>query len=306
MKTGSVHIHVVYADDRSAGGNLMVCLMAGSSNTPVETTYTNDTGKADFRNLSVGDYHVIVSGDGIQTTDSGVFEVDSRQVTQAQYVTVRQIEAAGPKPVNSNSFGTVSAAALNVPSKARKLLDKANEAIGRQEWSKAAELLNKAIAIYPQYPAAYNNLGVAYARMNDYPHEQEALEKAISLDEHFVPACENLAQLYLRQKNFSQAEVLLGKALSADPNNGKSLTLMADTQYMEHHYDAAIATAEKAHSLPNQHPSTVHYIAGMAYAQENRRDQALAEFQMFLKEEPTGARADHVRSDMTKLQNSVR
>jgi tetratricopeptide (TPR) repeat protein len=144
-----------------------------------------------------------------------------------------------------------------------------------------------------------------YARMNDPAHEQEALQKAVSLDEHFAPACENLAKLYLRQKNFSQAEALLEKALSVDPNNGQSLTLMADTQYMEHHYDAAIATAERAHSLSNEHPSVVHYIAGKAYEQENRKDQALAEFQMFLKEEPTGPRADHVRSDIAKMEGSA-
>jgi len=295
---------VVYADDRRAGNNLLVRLMQGPSSTPVQTTYTNDAGKADFWNIPVGGYHVVVSGDGIQTTDSAMFEIDARQVSQAQYVTVRPIEAAGPKP-RGPSFGTVSASDLNVPGKARKELDKANQAMARQDWSKAAELLNKAIGIYPQYVAAYNNLGVAYSRMNDAAHEQEALQKAVSLDEHFAPACENLAKLYLRQRDFSQAEALLGKALSVDPNNSQSLTLMADTQYMERHYDAAIATAKKAHALPSEHPSVVHYIAGKAYEQENRKDQALAEFQMFLKEEPSGQRADHVRSDIAKMQNSA-
>jgi tetratricopeptide (TPR) repeat protein len=304
ISVGSVHIHVVYADDRRAASNLLVRLMQGPSSTPVQTTYTNDAGKADFWNIPVGNYHVVVSGDGIQTTDSAMFEVDARQVSQAQYVTVRPIEAAGPKATGSRS-GTVSASDLNVPSKARKELDKANEAMARQEWSKAVDLLNKAIAIYPQYVGAYNNLGVVYSRMNDAAHEQEALQKAISLDEHFAPACENLAKLYLRQKDFSQAETLLGKALSVDPNNSQNLTLMADTQYMERHYDAAIATAQKAHGLSGEHPSVVHYIAGKAYEQEKRKDQALAEFQMFLKEEPSGPRADHVRGDIVKMQNTV-
>ncbi len=302
MSTGSVHIHVVYADDRRAGKNLLVRLMQGPSSTPVQTTYTNDAGKADFWNISVGDYHVVVSGEGIQTTDSAMFEIDARQVSQAQYVTVRQIDATGPKPASSSS-GSVSASDLNVPNKARKELDKANEAMARQDWSKAVELLNKAIAIYPQYVGAYNNLGVVYSRMNDTAHEREALEKAISMDAHFAPACENLAKLYLRQKDFSQAEALLAKALSVDPNNAQNLTLMADTQYMQQHYDAAIATAQRAHSLVKQHPSAIHYIAAKAYEQQNRKDQALAEFQVFLKEEPAGPRADHVRSDIAKMQN---
>jgi len=303
LQTGTVHIHVVYTDDRRAGKNLLVRLMQGSSSTTVQTTYTNDVGKADFGGIAIGDYHVVVSGEGIQTTDSESFEVDPRQGSQTHYVTVRAVKPDGPKSMGSES-GSVSASDLNVPHQARKELEKANEAMARQDWSKAAELLNKAIAIYPQYVGAYNNLGVVYGRMNDAAHQQEALQKAISLDEHFAPACENLAKLYLRQKDFSQAETLLGKALSVDPNNGQDLTLLADTQYMERHYDAAIATAQRAHSLPNEHPSVVHYIAGKAYEQENRKDQALAEFQMFLKEEPAGPRADHVRSDIAKMQST--
>jgi len=303
LKTGSLHVHVVYADNRRVGGNLLVVLMQGSSSTPVETTYTNDAGKADFWNVPQGDYHVVISGDGIQTTESELFEIDPRQVSQSQYITVRQTEAADAKTGGSKA-GSVSASDLNVPVKARKELDKANEAMARQDWKKAVELLNKAIALYPQYAGAYNNLGVVYSRLNDAVHEQQALEKAMSLDEHFAPACENLAKLYLRQKDFSHAETLLGKALSVDPNNGQDLTLLADTQYMERHYDAAIASARKAHELPNQHPSVVHYIAGKAYEQENRQAEALAEFQTFLQEEPKGPRADHVRNDIAKMHTA--
>ena len=149
---------------------------------------------------------------------------------------------------------------------------------------------------------AYNNLGVVYARMNDEVHEQQALEKALSLDEHLAPARQNLVKVYLRQKAYPQAETLLIKGLSGDPNNGQYLMLMADVQYVQGHYDAAIATAQKVHALPNDHPAVAHYIAAKAYEHESRSKEALAEFQMFLKEEPTGPRADHVRADMAKMQ----
>jgi tetratricopeptide (TPR) repeat protein len=303
LSTGSVHVHVVFADDRKAGANLQVRLMQGSSGTPVGTTYTNDMGKADFRNVTVGEYHVEVSGEGIESTESELFEVDARQVTQAEYVTVRHAATADAKAVASQS-ATVSASGLGAPEKARKQLDQANEAIAKREWKRAVELLNKAISIYPQFALAYNNLAVVYANLNDVAHEQQALEKAVALDEHFAPACQNLARLYLRQKEFSQAETLLGKALRADPNNGQNLTLMADVQYMLRNYDAAIATAQKVHALPDQHPATAHYIAAMAYQQQSRPQEAQAELQVFLQEEPTGPRADRVRADIAKLQGS--
>ena len=301
LSSGNVHVRVVYANERKAGANLLVRLMQGSSSTPVQTTFTNDQGQADFKNIPLGMYHVSISGGGIETTDSELFEVDARKATQSEYVTVRQIEGGEANGEGSKS-GTVSASDLGIPSKARKDFDKASDAIAKQEWSKAVELLNQAIAIYPQYAVAYNNLGVVYGRMNDVVHEKEALQKAVSLNEHFAAACQNLVKVYLREKAYPQAETLLTKGLSGDPNNGQFLMLMADVQYVEGHYDAAIATVQKVHALPNDHPATAHYIAAKAYEHENRSKEALAEFQMFLKEEPTGPRADHVRGDMAKMQ----
>jgi antitoxin component HigA of HigAB toxin-antitoxin module len=48
----------------------------------------------------------------------------------------------------------------------------------------------------------------------------------------------------------------------------------------------------------------VHYIAARSYQQENKQTEALAEFQTFLKEEPKGPRADHVRADVAKIQGT--
>ena len=164
--SGSLHVHIVFDNDRAAGSNLLVSLMSGSTSTPVATTYTNSNGQADFNSVRVGDYHLAVSGDGIESTESGTFEVDSRKVTQAQFVTVHRTDGAALNPEGPKS-STVSAAEMNVPPKAQRELDKANEAMTEQNWKKAMERLNKAIAIYPGYAAAYNNLGVFYSRMND-------------------------------------------------------------------------------------------------------------------------------------------
>lgn len=299
---GTVHVRVVFDNDSKAGANLLVRLMRGSSSSPVETTYTNDMGQADFRMVPVGEYNVEVSGEGIETTRSSPFEVDERKVTQSEYVVVKHAGEGGPKPLESKS-AAVSAADLNVPSKARKEFDKANQAMAIQDNKKALEHLHKALAIAPRYVTAYNNLGVLYARMNDVPHEQEALEKAISLDPHFGPALLNLGRLCVLQKNFPSAEELLSRAVGADPTNPESLMLLADSEFMDQHYDAAIGSAQKAHGVADKHPSFVHYIAARAYQRENRQPEALAEFQVFLQEEPKGPRADYVRRDVARMQN---
>jgi cytochrome c-type biogenesis protein CcmH/NrfG len=96
--------------------------------------------------------------------------------------------------------------------------------------------------------------------------------------------------------------MLLGKAVSVEPSNAENLMLLANAQYMDHHYEAAIASARQAHASSNTHPAFVHYIAARAYDMENRREEALAELQIFLSEEPTGPRADHVRAAIQSQQ----
>ena len=301
MGLGNVHVHVVTGNDRNAGPYLVVRLLGGESDLVVGTAYTNDVGEADFVGVPAGSYHVHISGDGVQATDSDTFEVESRRGTQTQYVTVRQVAQSGPAPISTHS-GMVSAADLNVPDKARKEVDKANEAMAMQNWKKSLEHLNKAIALAPNYVTAYNNLGVLYAKMNDLPHEEEALKKATSLDDHFSPAFLNYGKLCLQQKNFPQAEAMLQKAVSVEPGNAVSLLLLADAEYMNRHFDAAITSARLAHSSTREHPPFVHYIAARAYQQQNQQQAALAEFQAFLQEEPKGPRADHVRGDIAKIQ----
>lgn len=301
--TGNVHVHVVFDDDRKAGANILVRLMKGASSTPVETTYTNDAGQADFHWVPVGEYNVEVSGEGIDTMRSQPFDVDERKVTQSQYIIVRQ---SSQSKSQESVAPSVSAEDLNVPAKAQKEFHKASQALAEQDLKKALQHLQKAVAIAPRYVTAYNNLGVVYARMKDVPHELEALEKAVSLDEHFAPALLNLGRLCVLQKDFPKAETLLNRAVSVEPTNVESLMLLADSEFMDQHYDAAIGNADKAHSVASTHSAFVHYIAARAYQHENKPQEALSEFLVFLQEEPSGPRADYVRRDIGRMGTSAR
>jgi tetratricopeptide (TPR) repeat protein len=299
---GNVHVRIILDNGRSAGPYLQVRLLAGGTAT-VGVTYTSDLGEATFTGIPVGSYYLEVSGEGIQETSTDSFMVDERKGSQYQWITVHRTEGSGPKPVSAHA-SLVSATDMNVPNKARKEVDKANQEMAMQNWKKSLEHLNQAIALAPQWATAYNNLGVLYARMNDIPHEEEALQKAVSLDPKFAPALINYGKVCIRQKNFPQAEEMLQKAVSVEPNNPESLMLLADAAYMDRHFDAAITASRQAHASAQDHPSFVHYIAARAYQQENHPSEALAEFKVFLVEEPKGPRADHVRGDVAKIESA--
>ena len=73
---------------------------------------------------------------------------------------------------------------------------------------------------------------------------------------------------------------LLGKAVSVDPNNGQNLMLLADAQYMDHRYDAAIASA-RGPSFVQYTTRIVHYIAGRAYDKRTGGSRRWPNFRYF-------------------------
>ena len=304
FRTGNLQVRVTFTDGRPCDIRAHVQLMGSASTSPVAESYTNDSGMTSFNNIEIGNYHLIVSGQGIQETDSGLFEVDPRRTSQFLYVTVKSTRKTEQPTLNE--LGTVGAMDLQIPESAAKEFDKATALMAKHDWKKAIERLDKALAIYPQYAAAYNNLGVVYSRIGDRNREREALRKAISLNDHFAPAFVNLAKMAISDRDFPAAEALLDKAAGMDPSNSQNLVLLANVELLDRHYDQAITNCRKVHSLAQGSHSLVHYIAARAFEHENRTSDAVAEFQIFLSEEPSGERAEAVRKELAGLQTQPR
>jgi tetratricopeptide (TPR) repeat protein len=217
-------------------------------------------------------------------------------------VTVKRTGENDDGPINRPGPGTVAAADLNVPESAKREYEKSAVPFNKGDWKKAKEQMLKAIAIYPEYATAYNDLGVVYGRLGDRVHEREALQKAVSLNDHFAEAYVNLGKMAIADHNFPQAEGFLNKASGSDPSNPQTLMLLANVQLMNQHFDESVANCHKVHSLPHKLQTLVHYIAARALMHQNRSAEALTELQTFLTEEPSGPRADVVRVEIGQLQ----
>jgi Tfp pilus assembly protein PilF len=300
-RTGRLHVKLVFSDGHPCKLHAHVVLLSGTSSTPIGDTYTGDECSVDFANLATGNYHLLVSGEGIEETDSGRVEVDARDGAQSLFVTVKRTGETLAAAANRNP-STVAAVELNIPDDARKDFDKARTQMAQQNWSQAKDELVNAVAAYPQYASAYNNLGVVYARLGDRLRERESLQTAIRLDDHFAAALVNLATMAVVDHNLPEAEPLLNRAAAADPNNVQTLVLLAKVQFAQQHWEAAIATCHKVHFVHLGEEPFGHYIAAQALERENRPSDAASELHTFLEEEPTGPRADAVRKEMAAME----
>lgn len=270
---------------------------------PVARAMANEQCMADFIDLSGGTYRVSVSGQTIAETDVGTIEVSSSGSGEFE-VTLRS--ANGNKGKNDGSESSfVSVSDMRVPAQARKEFDKAGELMEKRDFDKAQQKLNKAISIYPNYAAAYNNLGVIYARLGDRSREREVLQKAITINDRYAPAYLNLGRLNIATGDFSAAEDAFNKASSCNPGDAIALVLLTYAEFMNHHFDQAIATSRRAHLTQASH-AFAHQVAAHAYEQKHDAVNAVTELQQFLKEEPTGPRTENARKELATLQDVIR
>ena len=268
---------------------------------PLTESATNDQCEVEFHNVPEGTYHVHVSSQSTSSADLGTIAMTSSASVE--------FEVQVKRPVQQDHFGVpasafVSASDLGVPSRARKEFDKANELIGRHELGQAIQRLNRAISICPSYAVAYNNLAVLYARFGEATREREALQKAISLNDHFALAYVNLGRMNVAAGDFPAAETALVKASAFDPSDPMALILLSWAEFNQRRFDEAIATSRKAHALEKPH-AFVHRVAARAFEQQRQLTSAIAELGLFLKEEPTGPRADAARKELEVVKAAL-
>jgi Flp pilus assembly protein TadD len=262
---------------------------------PIADVNVNDRCEAGFSNIPIGTYHMSVSGLNFSDID----EVVSLSSASSEIeVKVKRADAADGA-VPGRLF--VSAADLAIPRNAKKEFARASELVAKQDFAHAIEKFNKAIVLYPDFAGAYNSLGVIYSQLGDNTQAAAALQKAINLDDHFALAYMNLGLLNLSTGDFSSAENVLNKASSFDPANTTTLTALSYAEFMDHHLGEAITASQKAHELPGEH-SFVHQVAARAYEQQHDAGSAIKELELFLKEEPTGSRADIARKELTAVR----
>ena len=267
---GDLRVHVVSTTDRPLGQMMRVRLFSNSSGgSPLVEGYTDSAGEVMFNGVAPGMYHVLVSGQGYEDADSGDVEVDERRLTQRLFVRVRPVAADDGEVVLGAKGSTVDVSMLNAPKKAVQELRKGNDLMKNQEWQKAVEHLQKAVAIDPEFAAAYNNLGVAYSRVGDRAHEREALDHSLRLNDHNAAALVNRAHLALRELDLA---------------------------------GAALTSTRKVHMLPHRQYAIVHYFAARACEGTNHLQDAAAELRQFLQEEPHGQWSDGARKELGLLE----
>jgi Tfp pilus assembly protein PilF len=218
-------------------------------------------------------------------------------------VNVKPTAPTGQQQQAQGSAPTISVGEMNVPDKARDELQKGMEAFAKGDMTKAQQRFEKAIAIDPQYARAYAAEGIIAIKSGDRVKAKGLFSKAIEVDETFVPAYLDLARADFQEKNYAEAEKLLRKVMTLNPSIPDVLALLASSEYMNKEYEEALVDARRTHNLPNHEQfADVHLLAGKILEMQDRPQEAIAEYRLFLKESPSSPQVPMVKQEVTQLE----
>jgi Tfp pilus assembly protein PilF len=207
-----------------------------------------------------------------------------------------------PKRGASAKTGVVSALLAAVPETARTLYFKALESGQANDSLKAIEQLKSALAIYPQFPLALNELGVQYLKLGKIDQAAEALKSAVNLaPADFQPKL-NYGIALLNQGRFPQAEEQLRAAVAKNNEAPTAHMYLGITLAMQQKLDEGQKELQLAVSSKSNEVFLAHkYLAGIYWAR-HQNARAADELEAYLLRFPKAPDAEFLQRKIKELR----
>lgn len=295
----ALSVNVRTSDERGIESQIQVELLSAQA-IVIATAHVVGAEAAQFRVSNGKSYSLRVSGAGMETLTTSLFEISALEMNHTETVHVKPEKLAAESIPGAP---TISVLELNAPRKASAEMNKGMDAYSKGDLDKASAHFEKAIAAYPRYARAYDMLGAIAIKAANRAKAREFFSKSIDADSAFLPAYVDLARLALQDQNYAESESLLAKVIAANPEMPDALALLATTEFANKEYDRALADVQRTHALPNHQPfAEVHLMAGKVLRMQNHPAAAAAQFQLFLIEKPDSPQADSARALLASLQ----
>ena len=258
----------------------------------------NSAGEFYFRQVPKRRYLLIVTAEGFETYQQAI-DMNEGATEYIENVTLtparKTAPASAPPPALSDA---------QAPKEARREYEKGERALAARKLGEARDHLAKAVDEYPCYARAQTDLGMVYSQQQDYAKAEAALRKSLSCDPGFVDAAVELGQLLNAEKRFGEALPVLEQGARLSPAAWQFYFELGVAQYGLKHYSAAEVEYLKAQSLNPNPPAELHVKLADVYLREGAFDKAYAKMQEYLKAEPQGRFALHIKEIMKQMQSS--
>jgi tetratricopeptide (TPR) repeat protein len=258
-------------------------------------TYTDQQGQFELNNLSAGQYTIEIEADR-----DGRFEFASEKVLVRRgggptLITIYLKEKRSEGPPRA-SDRTISVAMLDqkIPSAAKREFDRASRLSADGKLRESIAALRRAIAIYPDFLIAHNDLGAQLLEQGLFEEAAVELRTAIKIDPKAFNPRLNLGIVLVRQKNFQEAQEILETALSLEPASPAAHLYAGIAAVGLNQSDHGEREFKAAHDLGGAPYAVALLDLGKLYMKRGEREMALKSFESYLRESPNAPDAAQV------------
>jgi tetratricopeptide (TPR) repeat protein len=263
---------------------------------------TNQNGGFAFRGLPAGSYTVIIEKEADYNPASQTVDIIQFRNTPGQTYTVNiRLQFKDRTEVKP---AVVSAELLNVPKKALTHFETAMELAKKNEHQGAIDELKLAIAEYPTFTRAFNELGVQYLKLNKLEEANEAFLGALKINPASFPALINRGIVNVMMKRYGEAVPILRKALQNHEQSAVGHYFLGQALANLGLFDDAEKDLLKALELGKEDMKEAHRILAIIYSAKGSKKRAADELEAYLKLAPTTPDAEKLKDQIRKLRES--
>jgi len=307
--TVEIHGQVRFVEGGAPAANVLVRLESFDSGGSISESFTDRLGKFSFTGLQPAQYSVKIHQSGYRDAQQTV----DMQTTSSGLVMLQLAKES--VAANKSVTGSIDA---NVPPGAQKEFDKGVVALGEGGKDKtqiAVQHFEKAVSMYPKFVAAQLKLGTALMDLEQWEKAEQALRTTLEMDPQAAIALFALSEIYLRQNKVSDAEKVVTQGLAIEDRSFRGHLNLARVNWERartiRDLNQARPTLEKAYEEVKQALSlnpnlaAAHLLKGNLLLRVGRTTDALAEFDEYLRVEPTGALANETRALVDKIRKQT-
>jgi tetratricopeptide (TPR) repeat protein len=303
-------------DTNLGGGNAIVGTVLAPSNQRIETriqvristttrgdrtTVTDESGTFAFKGLPSGTYIIIIDKEKeYEPLQQPVDIIQLRNMPPSVYnlnlrLKLKSGTDAKPGVVNSE-FASVPKPALNIYTKGVELSRK-------NDFKGAIEQFKLAIAQYPEFMMAYNEMGVQYMRLGELEKADETFQAALKIrPEAFTPLM-NRGITLVQMKRYKDAEPVLRSALKMKDQLAVVHYFLAQALANLGSFDEAEKEFAAALKLGGEEMKESHRFLAIIYSAKGDKKRAADELETYLRLAPKTPDADNLRQVIRQLRN---
>jgi len=265
----------------------------------IDQRTTDSLGRFRFSRLSPGQYVVSAKSPGFTVAPQ---TVDINRSVPRAFLLLQLVPESSPF-ANPKTPGP-GIVDVNVPPEARKEMGKAQEALANKKTAEGIVHLQKALAIFPEFFDAQMLLGSTYMDDGRLGESHDVLSRAVKINPKSVVAFVSLGELHRRQRKYDDAEKVLLEALGIEDESWVGHYTLGRVYWETNQIVKAGRQIGRTIQLQPDF-AEAHLLGGNIFVRLGMAENAIVEYEEYLRLAPGGQQASPTRELVQKLRKSL-